>query len=143
MTRPELVEIIARFASKNGPFDAPEDWDKEDRITDWVAQAPAGWFDVLVDIIADPPDWGQYEKDRKLWLEEGWQEYAFAYLIAKGVDQDLTARLAQISPLLDRFDTRLLVLWVFQEVDAPSEMLFWFKPLVKQVSVLTEIEQTA
>ena len=153
MTRQEMIDVIARLASKPGAFDLPEAWETERLISEWIERAPEGWFDVMFDIINNPLDWVQYEKDHNerakrergysLWLEDGWQEFKFSYLIGQGISEDIGPRLAQISPLLSRADTRPLILWSYAWTDTVPEMLPWLKPLVEQVSTVTEEEQCA
>jgi hypothetical protein len=142
MTRAELIRKIAYFAEAPGPCSEPEEFDSYQLIDDWVAQAPDGWFDLLVDILAHPPDWAQYEKEHHLWMVEGWQRYQYRHLIGEGLAQDAERRVPMVGPLLNHADTRLIILGALAYVRAADSMP-WLEPLVASAEDLEEPEQYA
>ncbi len=82
------------------------------RVRKWVNQAPPDWFDRLLDVLTDPPDWDRLIHDWPGEMEDlrGW---CLGELIAQGMAQDPEQRVPVLLSLLEAGKSRLAILGGF------------------------------
>lgn len=93
-------------------------------------------FATLIEIIENPPTYLEIGSEYALqWY------YEVGALLGEWLKRDADMVVARLGPLLERPDSRAVTLDAFCYSNSESRIA-WLKPLVTQISELTEVEQT-